>query len=105
MSPPAMPGWTTSAVWFDYDNDGLLDLFVGSYVQYQLNQGLLCAEKKKDGGLYYHYCIPHLFKPTTSVLWHNNGDGTFTRPAATPASAARSAKRSAWSPPTSTTTA
>jgi hypothetical protein len=72
-------GWTTSAVWFDYDNDGLLDLFVGSYVQYQLNQGLLCAEKKKDGGLYYHYCIPHLFKPTASVLWHNNGDGTFTQ--------------------------
>jgi enediyne biosynthesis protein E4 len=75
----SMPGWTTSAVWFDYDNDGLLDLFVGSYVQYQLNQGLLCAEKKKDGGLYYHYCIPHLFKPTPSVLWHNNGDGTFTQ--------------------------
>jgi enediyne biosynthesis protein E4 len=75
----ATPGWTTSAVWFDYDNDGLLDLFVCSYVRYDLSQGLLCADKDKDGRLYYHYCIPHLFKPTPSVLWHNNGNGTFTQ--------------------------
>jgi enediyne biosynthesis protein E4 len=74
-------GWTTSAVWFDYDNNGLLDLFVCSYVQYDLSQGgLACADRdKQDGHLIYHYCIPHLFKPTISTLWRNNGDGSFTR--------------------------
>ncbi len=31
------------------------------------------ARTRSDG-----YCIPHLYKPTSSWLFHNNGDGTFT---------------------------
>ena len=26
----------------------------------------------------HYYCIPRVFKPTSSFLFHNNGDGTFT---------------------------
>jgi hypothetical protein len=68
-------GWTTSAVWFDYDNDGRLDLFVCSFVDYGPAAHRSCGENQM--GLRY-YCIPRFFKGTASLLYHNNGDGTFT---------------------------
>ncbi len=71
----ATPGWTTSAVWFDYDNDGRLDLFVCSFVDYSGEHKLECGDNK-IGKKYY--CIPRVFRPTASFLYHNNGDGTFT---------------------------
>jgi hypothetical protein len=71
----AAPGWTTSAVWFDYDNDGRLDLFVCSFVEFGVGKLVFCGDNK-IGRRYY--CIPKVFKPTPSLLFHNNGDGTFT---------------------------
>ena len=71
----AAPGWTTSAVWFDYDNDGRLDLFLCSFVQYSVNSDIFCGDNKLGKRF---YCIPRVFKPTPSLLFHNNGDGTFT---------------------------
>ena len=71
----AAPGWTTSAVWFDYDNDGLPDLFLCSFVQYGLNKHIFCGDNKVGR---HYYCIPRVFKPSSSLLFHNNGDGTFT---------------------------
>ena len=67
--------WSTSAVWFDFDNDGLLDLFVCSFIDYGVNNRISCG----DNSLGQHfYCIPRVFKPTPSLLFHNNGNGTFT---------------------------
>ena len=71
----ATPGWTTSAVWFDFDNDGLLDLFLCSFVEFGANKNVVCGDNKLGRR---YYCIPRVFKPTASLLYRNNGDGTFT---------------------------
>ena len=71
----ATPGWTTSAVWFDYDQDGRLDLFVCSFVDYSGVKKLECGSNQIGRN---YYCVPRVFKPSASFLYHNNGDGTFS---------------------------
>jgi hypothetical protein len=68
------PGWSTCATWFDYDNDAKLDLFVSSFVFYDKTQNPLCTDPTLKRR---YYCVPRLFKPQPSRLFHNNGDGTF----------------------------
>src|ERR1700730_8324094 len=69
----AAPGWSTCAVWFDYDKDGKLDLFVSSFVEY--TKETTCGKNRLGQKC---YCLPRVFKPRPSHLFHNNGNGTFT---------------------------
>jgi len=68
-------GWSASAGFFDYDNDGKLDLFVSRYVDWTFKTNRYCGEKKPG---YRAYCHPDNYAGVTNILYHNNGDGTFT---------------------------
>ncbi|HEV8429755.1 MAG TPA: CRTAC1 family protein [Pyrinomonadaceae bacterium] len=71
----AAPNWSTCAVWFDYDNDSKLDLFVSSFVQYSGTGTIFCGDNR-IGKRYY--CVPRVFKPRSSFLFHNDGAGKFS---------------------------
>jgi len=65
--------FSTSATWFDYDRDGLLDLFVCNYVNWSPEHDVFCS---LDGKL-KSYCTPEAYRGETCWLLRNRGDGTF----------------------------
>jgi len=67
-------GWCTGACFVDYDRDGRLDLIVSRYVQWDFSE-VYCGEHRPG---YRAYCHPDQFEPITHLMFHNNGDGTFT---------------------------
>jgi hypothetical protein len=65
--------FSTSAVWFDFDRDGRLDLFVCNYVRWSLEHDVFCSLEGKAKS----YCTPEAYRGETCWLFRNKGDGTF----------------------------
>ena len=65
--------FSVAAGWFDYDNDGLLDLIVINYLTWSPETDVTCMNSGVSG-----YCTPNSYEGAPNLLFHNNGDGTFT---------------------------
>ncbi len=65
--------FSTSAIWFDYDRDGLLDLFICNYVKWSAEHDVFCSIDGKQKS----YCTPEAYRGDTCWLFHNRGNGTF----------------------------
>jgi hypothetical protein len=65
--------WAIGAGWFDYDNDGELDLLIINYVQWSVENEPECQANTVRA-----YCSPDSYQGLPNILYHNNGDGTFT---------------------------
>ena len=65
--------FSTSALWFDYDRDGFLDLFVCNYVKWSPEHDVFCSLDGKQKS----FCTPEAYRGETCWLFHNRGNGTF----------------------------
>lgn len=70
--PKYGPLWATTAAWVDVNNDGLLDLFVVNYMQWDVKTEHLCGPSTA-----YDYCTPKFYEGQPNQLFLNRGDGTF----------------------------
>ena len=66
------PLWAVAAVWVDVNGDGLLDLFVVNYLQWNIDTEHICRSKDQSD-----YCAPSFYKGLPNQLFLNQGDGTF----------------------------
>ncbi len=73
---PNLKGFWTGASWGDYDRDGYPDLYVCGYVRYRAGDA---GHTSQQFGLEVPFTLnPSSYEPERNLLFHNNGDGTFT---------------------------
>src|SRR6266849_4539394 len=67
-------GWSTSGAWVDLDGDGLLDLVVLRYLQWDFDD-TWCGERREG---YRAYCHPDAYRAISPLVYHSDGKGHFT---------------------------
>jgi hypothetical protein len=69
------PRFASSCAFVDYDRDGWLDLYVANYVNFTIANHIPCGLGNTS---LRAYCHPDVYDGVPDLLYHNNGDGTFT---------------------------